>query len=219
VWLRKKTQNLPTSCTSCRLNPHNQLGRPCVYGIYKRTLRAPTKENALVLTAVDIGGKNLHSRARLESELSPQQVQRSAQCWGGILGRWGGLWLPARERTLTAVTRENVLFLHFDLFCRFFWIFFFLFTPTVVVVDFIGTMKSNSAFEFLFSFLSHIFYCCYKSLPLYWVFVVLWDFPFFFLSSSFFLIFLILIFLTYYFFYIYSFVCFPSCSFPLAVNL
>ena len=43
VWLRKKTQNLPTSCTSCRFNTHNQLGRRCVYGIYKRTLRAPTK--------------------------------------------------------------------------------------------------------------------------------------------------------------------------------
>ena len=27
VWLRKKTQNLPTNCRSCRLNPHNQLGR------------------------------------------------------------------------------------------------------------------------------------------------------------------------------------------------
>ena len=53
-----KTQNLPTSCTSCRLNPHDQLGRLCVYGIYKRTLRAPTKENALALIAEDIGGKN-----------------------------------------------------------------------------------------------------------------------------------------------------------------
>ena len=29
-----------------------------VYGIYKRSLKAPTKENALVLIAVDIGGKN-----------------------------------------------------------------------------------------------------------------------------------------------------------------
>ena len=58
VWLRKMTQNLPTSCTSCRLNPHNQLGRLCVYGIYKRTVRAPTKENALALIAVDIGGKS-----------------------------------------------------------------------------------------------------------------------------------------------------------------
>ena len=40
----------------CRLNPHNQLGRLCVE--YMKTLRVPTKENALVLIAVDIGGKN-----------------------------------------------------------------------------------------------------------------------------------------------------------------
>ena len=31
---------------------------PVVYGIYKKTLSAPTKENAPVLTAVDTGGKN-----------------------------------------------------------------------------------------------------------------------------------------------------------------
>ena len=55
---RKKTQNLPTSCTSYRLNPHDQLGSLCAYGICKRTLRARTKENALVLLAVDTGGKN-----------------------------------------------------------------------------------------------------------------------------------------------------------------
>ena len=35
-----------------------QLSRPCVYGIYKRSLKAPTKENTLVLITVDIGGKN-----------------------------------------------------------------------------------------------------------------------------------------------------------------
>ena len=51
-------KNLPPSCIRCRLNPHDQLGRFCVYGIYKRSLRAPTKENTLVLIAVDIGGKN-----------------------------------------------------------------------------------------------------------------------------------------------------------------
>ena len=82
MWLRKKTQNLPTSCTSCRLNPHDQLGKLCVYGIYKRTLRAPTKENALVLTAVYIGGKTLHSRARLESEL-PHSRCRDQHSVGG----------------------------------------------------------------------------------------------------------------------------------------
>ena len=48
----------PNLCTSCRLNPCDKLSRLCVYGIYKRSLRAPTKENTLVLIAVDIGGKN-----------------------------------------------------------------------------------------------------------------------------------------------------------------
>ena len=43
---------------SCRLNPHDQLGRLCVYGIHRRSLRAPKKENTLVVIAVDIGGKN-----------------------------------------------------------------------------------------------------------------------------------------------------------------
>ena len=41
-----------------QIKSHDQLGRHCDYGIYKRTLRAPTKEKALVLIAVDIGGKN-----------------------------------------------------------------------------------------------------------------------------------------------------------------
>ena len=58
VWLRKKIQNLLTNSTSCKLNLQVQLGRLCVYGIYKKTLRAPTKENTLVLIAVDIGDKN-----------------------------------------------------------------------------------------------------------------------------------------------------------------
>ena len=31
-----------------------------VYGIYKRSLRAPTKESSLVLMAVDTGSKNTH---------------------------------------------------------------------------------------------------------------------------------------------------------------
>jgi len=31
------------SCTRCRLNPHDHLGRLRVCGIYKKSLRAPTK--------------------------------------------------------------------------------------------------------------------------------------------------------------------------------
>ena len=53
-----KEEDPTPCCTNGRLNPHDQLGRLCVYGIYKRSLRAPTKENALVLIAEDIGGEN-----------------------------------------------------------------------------------------------------------------------------------------------------------------
>ena len=56
---KEEDQNLSTSCTSYRLNPHDQLGRLCVYGIYKRTMTVPTKENALALVAVDSGGKHM----------------------------------------------------------------------------------------------------------------------------------------------------------------
>ena len=41
-----------------KIKPHDQLSRLCVYGIYKQSLRTPTKENTLFLIAVDIGGKN-----------------------------------------------------------------------------------------------------------------------------------------------------------------
>ena len=81
MWLRKKIQNIPTSCTNYRLNPHDQPGRFHVYRIYKsllavhvilqarilewvdisfskRSLRAPRKENTLVLIAVDTGDKD-----------------------------------------------------------------------------------------------------------------------------------------------------------------
>ena len=72
MWLRKKTQNLPTSCTSCRLNPQDQLGRLCVYGIYKRTLRAPSKENVLVLIAVHIGGKDTPQKDQIRILVDPK---------------------------------------------------------------------------------------------------------------------------------------------------
>ena len=40
------------------IKSQNQLSRLYVYEIYKKPLKAPTKENALALIAVDIGGKN-----------------------------------------------------------------------------------------------------------------------------------------------------------------
>ena len=54
--VKEEDQKPSISCTSCRLNPHDQLGKFHVYGIYKMILRAPTKENSLILIAVEIGG-------------------------------------------------------------------------------------------------------------------------------------------------------------------
>ena len=54
---KEEDPNLPASCRSSRLNPHDHLGRLCVCGRYKGH-RAPAKENTLVLIAGDIGGNN-----------------------------------------------------------------------------------------------------------------------------------------------------------------
>ena len=44
-------------------------------------------------------------------------------------------------------SRKTFITLMFDFLCRVFWIFFFLFffflSPSIVVVNFIGTIKSN----------------------------------------------------------------------------
>ena len=50
--VKEEDQNRPTTCTSCWLNPHDQLGRLHVYKICKRSLRAPTEENTEVLMLV-----------------------------------------------------------------------------------------------------------------------------------------------------------------------
>ena len=171
MWLRKKTQDLPTSWTSCRLNPHNQLGRLCVYGIYNKSLRVPTKENALVLRAVDIGGKNTQEENQIRIWASPTAGPEMSTVLEGILGRWVGLWLPVRERTLAAVSEEkHLLFLFFDLFCRFVWIFFLFFSlfslPLLYLLILLALWNLTKLLSFFHFVLSHIFYCCYKPLLL-----------------------------------------------------
>ena len=42
---KKEDQKVSHSCTNCTLSLHDKLDRLFVYGIYKRTLRAPTKKN------------------------------------------------------------------------------------------------------------------------------------------------------------------------------
>ena len=65
--------------------------RQTLFETYKRTLRTPRKENALVLIAVDIEGKNTRSRTRLDYEMHPTAGPETSTVLEGILGRWSGL--------------------------------------------------------------------------------------------------------------------------------
>ena len=53
-----KTDPKPSQLYMLQVKSTYKLGRLCFYAIYKRTVRAPTKVNELVLIAVGIGGKN-----------------------------------------------------------------------------------------------------------------------------------------------------------------
>ena len=201
----------------CILNPHDQLGRLCVYGIYKRSLRAPTKEKAWVMIAVDIRGKNTPEQDQIRIWAAPTAGPEISTVLEGILGTWGGLCLPARERTLTAVTQErHLLFLCFNSFYRFIWIFFFfLFPPLCYSCRFYWHSLWNPVKLLNVFFPQSHFYCCYK-LCLYIGFCSSIEFSLFssflFFNLKFFKPIII-------FFYIYSFVCFSYSCFPLAVNL
>ena len=64
-----------------------QLSRPCVYGIYKMPLRAPTKENAVTLIAVDTGGKNTQELDQIRICTAPTAGPEISSVLEGILGR------------------------------------------------------------------------------------------------------------------------------------
>ena len=138
VWLRKRTQ-----LYKCRLKPHDPLGRLCVYGICKRSLRAPTKENALVLTAVDTGGENtkeqdqirIWAAPRAGPEISSVEGHRREVRWTVCYSQWGkGLW----QQWL----KKNIYY-------------------TYVLIC------SVDSFEFFFFFVSFIFPLCW-SCQFYW---------------------------------------------------
>ena len=67
------------------------------------------------------------SRTRLEPGLSPEQIQRPApsQYWRASQVSGRGLWLKVGEKMVTTETQEKhvLLFLYFDSFCSWFWIF------------------------------------------------------------------------------------------------
>ena len=66
------------SCTSCRLSPHDQLCRLWVSGMYKRTIMYPQKKTLQLWKLWTWEVSTCRSSARLESELSLQQVPTPA---------------------------------------------------------------------------------------------------------------------------------------------
>ena len=130
MWLRKRVKNLPTSCTSCRLNPHDQVGRLCVYAIYKLTMRAPTKENLLILAAVDRRGKNTQEQGQMRLWAVPTAGPEKSPVLEGIIGRqkWTVTHREGKD-IYNWYLRKELLFLYFDWFCSWFWSFFLLFFP------------------------------------------------------------------------------------------
>ena len=149
--------NLPTSCTIRRLNPQDQLGRLCVYVIYKSTQRAPTKVNKhWRQECIGVGpNQNLscpHSRSREQHSVGG----RSREV------RWT---VSPRDGKVSDSSDSKVfIFLMFSLFFSYFWIFFlfffFLSSPplSVAVFNFICTMKCNQAFELFTFFFSVTFF-------------------------------------------------------------
>ena len=82
------------------------------------------------------GGEDTEEQDQTRVCAAPRAGPETSTGLEGMLGRRGGLWLPARERTLTAATPEKqLIFLGFDLLCRFLWVFFLPPPPSVVVVD------------------------------------------------------------------------------------
>ena len=62
---KERIKNISISCTNCRLNPHDQLGRPCVNGISESMMSGPTNENSLALAAVHFAGKHMQELGQI----------------------------------------------------------------------------------------------------------------------------------------------------------
>ena len=145
-------QDLKPSDQLCKLDSKStwSIFRLCVYRIYERILKAPTAENALILTAMDTGNKNTQEQDQVRVWAAPTAGPETNTILEDILGRQGGLWLPARESMLIAETREKYfLFLYYDLFYKCFWIFSLISLPplphfsssVVVGVSFISSIS------------------------------------------------------------------------------
>ena len=111
--------------------------RLCVCGIYERPLRVPAEENALALMTVGIGGKNTQEQDQVRIWAAPTAGPETSTVLEGILGRW------VRERILTGGDSRKNIYYSYVFTCSVDSLGLFFSSPSNVVVDFIGIMKSN----------------------------------------------------------------------------
>ena len=110
------------------------------------------------------------SRTRLEPGLSPEQIQRPAPSQyrraSQVSGR--GLWLKVGEKMVTTETQEKhvLLFLYFDSFCSWFWIFPSAFSVSVVVAllflfRLLRTFLNHTLFSFIYFHVDFLWFCVF----------------------------------------------------------
>ena len=146
-------------------------------------MRVPTRENALVPTAVAICGKN--------SEIGPDQSLSCPHSRPIDHTHVGGhpkevWWTATPSKGKDTDSRDSrktfiihLLFLYFDLFCSCFWIFFFFSFFYPLLLQLLILLVPLNLFKLLkiFSitlFISATYFC--------WPFVLLWGFYFLFFS-------------------------------------
>ena len=122
---KEEDQKASHSCTNCTLNLHDKPDRLFVFGIYKRTVRAPTKENT---SSDSCGpGRQEHMGVGPDYNLSCSHGRaRDQRNVGEHPGEMRWTVIPSEGKDAdSSESKKKLLSLCFDLFCRFCWFFFF----------------------------------------------------------------------------------------------
>ena len=175
MWIRKRTENLLTSCTSYQLNPHDQLGRLCVYGIYKRTMWDPTEEKAVALADMHFGGKNTRQYDHIRVWAVPTAGPESSPVLEGILGRqrWAVTHSKQKNTGRWYLKKTFIIILLFWFVLQLV-LDFSSFLPLLLWLLIWLLLLAYLSFWELF--LNNTFYFLYILLHLCWPFAVLWSF-------------------------------------------
>ena len=135
----------------------------------KRHWALPQKKT-LVLMAMDIGGKNTQEEDQIRVWAGPTAGPEASAVLEGILGRWSGLWLPAKGKGHWQQRLKKGIYYSYILTCSIvvsgFFSFFFPLLPQLLIL--FSTNKSILSFWEFFSIItlciSLIYFCLYIGL-------------------------------------------------------